>query len=132
MKVEELRIGNLVYCKTENGLKVGKISSLTDFGFIEAVIDSVKYGGRVEYEVIEPIPITEDILLNCGFEKETNGDYITIYTKIGCISIVCQKKCYYPYDYDYGVFIGKELKFVHELQNAVFVLTGEVLEIELK
>lgn len=30
MEIKELRIGNLVYCKTENGNKVGKICALTD------------------------------------------------------------------------------------------------------
>lgn len=134
MTANELRIGNFVYCKHKDGVEVGKISHLTDIDFITAKIGDVEYDGKAYnsiYHCIEPIPIAEDILLNCGFEKQNNGEYVTIYTKSDCIDILCQKNVYYPYNFYDDIILGKELKYVHELQNVIFALTGKELEVKL-
>lgn len=134
MTAKELRIGNFVYYKHKYGVEIGEISHLTDIGFFSVRIGDMEYDGKAYnsiYHCIKPIPITEDILLNCGFKKQNDGEYITIYTKSDCIDILCQKNVYYPYNYHYGIFLGKELKSIHELQNVVFALTGQELEIEI-
>lgn len=61
--------------------------------------------------------------MNCGFEKEHNEEYITIYTKDNCIEILCQKNVYYPYDCHFDVCFGKELKYVHVALD-IFVFIG--------
>lgn len=123
MTAKKLRIGNKIWrpcCYDE-------VAEIRENG----IIGSDRLRGIIPFSEIKPIPITEDILLNCGFKKQNNGEYITIYTKTGCIDILCQKNVYYPYNYYEDIFLGKELKYVHELQNVVFVLTGQELEIDI-
>lgn len=70
MEVKELRIGNLVYCKTENGNKVGKICALTDTMISADVLDEKddnhyrNYVGNFsdgEVDCVLPIEITDQI-----------------------------------------------------------------------
>lgn len=119
MKVEELRIGNLIWRPCCND----KVVEIRDNG----IIGLDRSRGIILLSEIKPIPITEDILLSYGFEKEHNGEYVTIYTKKDCIEILCQKNVYYPYDSYSDVCLGRELKYVHELQNAIFILKGNEL-----
>ena len=123
MTAGKLRIGNIIWrpCCYDEVVEIRE----------NGIIGSDRLRGIIPFSEIKPIPITENILLNCGFKKEHNGEYITIYKKDDCIEILCQKNVYYPYDYHFDVCLGKELKYVHELQNTVFVLTGKELEIKL-
>lgn len=142
MDIKELRIGDLIYCKTDKGTKVGRIDSLQEiskYAFFVTVktTDGVDYRGKVndEYNCIEPIPITEEILLKIGFKKGQGNGYASY--KIN------------PYDghiievalYESGIdaFIQyicgachlRTIKHLHELQNIVFAITGKELEVEL-
>ena len=78
MEVKELRIGNWVYCKTENGNKVGKICALTDTLISVDVLDE-KDGCSYheihmsnlrdsEVDCFLPIEITEQMLADNGIE----------------------------------------------------------------
>lgn len=78
---------------------------------------------------IDPIELTEDILLKCGFVKQDNNSYqfdsdlgFTLWSKNG--STV---NLYYGSD----VF-GQDIKTLHYLQNAFFFITGKELQIDLK
>ena len=76
MKVEDFRIGNYVKCKTVNGCKIGQIEHLSG-DFFMAVIDGKTYGqkhGQFQ-QCIEPILLTDEILLKCGFRKDKLGFY---------------------------------------------------------
>lgn len=114
MKVEEVRIGNWV--------KMG--------GLPEQVnnITTIDVNG---YSInrYEPIPLTEDILLKCGFLKNTMFGYNEhfIYRK-GNIEITALYNC------DFAIVIhetSRVFHYVHQLQNLYFSITNNDLKIEL-
>ncbi len=85
-----------------------------------------------EIEKLEPIPLTEDILLKCGFEKEyfgnnllgyNNGDF-NIYRKpTGNNDLLpCFKE---------NIASNVPIKYLHQLQNVHHSLTGKELTINL-
>lgn len=114
MKAQELRIGNWVE---------GEYGSTEPFQVDANDISKVYYGG---YE-LDPIPLTEEWLLTFGFEKPAH-------------SWICDKfhlSEWDDYPLNWCVALNKnnailvdKLKYVHQLQNLYFALTGEELEIK--
>jgi hypothetical protein len=79
------------------------------------------------FEDIEPIPLTEEILLKCGVDDEMldpadRGEF----RSIG--SFVFVKNSYGIYHY---LMTNTELKYVHELQNIYYAIYKKELKIEL-
>lgn len=151
MKVGELRVGNLVYCKTDNGEKVGRICMVQDHLFSADVKDGKSYKNYVGkiwegmdvVDCVSPIPITEDILLSNGFRKESMGylqyddynDSISIKTDLGYTFIEYANLSFNPEDVTETNY-GSSMEFpqnicVHTLQNIWHLLTGKELAIEL-
>jgi hypothetical protein len=117
LKANELRLYNLVECfgsidyvKCVNEQRVGHIS-LGQFS-------------SIEFDLINPIPLTEDWLLKFGFGNHRD-DFVYKGLRFSrhedsndpCIKIACG-----------GLWIG--LDYVHELQNLVQVLLNEELTIK--
>jgi hypothetical protein len=113
----EFRIGNLVYFFKETPVMIIAISSeelyLTQgCGFINPKIDEC-----------EPIPLTEEWLLKLGFQKEK--EHYTWYFKGKVIINVFN---YIAYKLNANGYTRYEsFKYVHQLQNLYFALTGEEL-----
>lgn len=136
MKANELRIGN--YYNSNGTFKKATPS------IIEELFESEN---RIW---IQPIPLTEEILLKCGFEKVKNKDKEDLREYIGHTA---QKAKYAIFDTD--IFITKvdkrgllwrsvdcdfmvlfyhksiPIKYLHQLQNLYFALTGQELTITL-
>ena len=130
MKANELRIGNWVLDAISN--KIERADYLT----IKILVD--------EDDVYEHIPLTEEWLLKFGFQIK---DQLSIHkTKVYYISGIDVDYCLYfadfrqdfgfyieytdsPFDKDLGVLypIAFGIKYVHQLQNLYFALTGEEL-----
>lgn len=137
INANELRLGNLVilqnkeYRPNESGF-IHKVTGITEkFGkhadelgnFVvelerqENNIFEDRYGQYVSY--LEPIPLTEDWLIKFGFKdsQKTEGhllfnwysDHIGIKGMLGMVK---------PY----------KCRYVHQLQNLYFALTGEELQ----
>lgn len=107
MKVEELRIGNYVKSKRH------------DLDVVTQVGKSNVWGKFNEDILPMPIPITEDWLIKFGFES----DGIEWWDGIICLGIFKDGIYYLPTEsLDYRV--GQEIKYVHQLQNLYFALTG--------
>lgn len=79
----------------------------------------------------EPIPLTEEILLKCGFEKELDNSMVK-----NNVAIFLDKR------FKTNLFlkdnqenkwhsINIKIKYLHKLQNLYFALTNEELEINL-
>lgn len=140
MKAEELRLGNWV--KIDRGL--GRIVSLktkeyevwsTDSGYPAVVgIQGESYFDCTEEE-IEGIPLTEDILVKCGFKSFTTQCYGALYSlnrhvkgrqleatsiflNTGRISIC-------------GSPIWNKCKYLHQLQNLYYAIQGKELKIKM-
>ena len=118
MKATELRIGNLIF-------QSGQITT------IENISRSINDWERVNNKRLfdcTPIPLTEEWLLKFGFEK-TKENFCTY--DLGKISIY-MPSIYYEEGRTYfnsWVIIEKSPKYVHQLQNLYFALTGEELKI---
>lgn len=134
MDIKELRVGNIVRLKDHfvggnvmvTGIMKDKLTAVNSVG---------TNIGTINIMYLEPIPITEEILLKIGFNKGQGNGYASY--KIN------------PYDghiievaiYESGidVFIQyicgachlRTIKHLHELQNIVFAITGKELEVEL-
>ena len=123
----ELRIGNLVYSKETNQLQ--KITGLTDENpFIDAI--TFDY---TNYDEIEAIPLTEEWLLKFGFEKNFENLIEILINKNQSLHFDETDNfmsLYIPINHEFIYLVFKHIKYVHQLQNLFFALTGEELEIK--
>lgn len=113
MKANELRIGNWVIDEHLDGIG--------NAGFWR--LQQVETRLTEDYE---PIPLTEEILLKCGFEYNKHYDSYVKETDRASEFII-RAKDFVMCDIDLIV----KLKHLHQLQNLYFALTGEELNIEL-
>jgi hypothetical protein len=139
MKPTELRIGNLVMY---NG-KVVKVEQITKhkIGYHTKPNETrMNYARLCE---IEPIPITEELLLKIGFKKDRNGyfnyeeydDELSIRFSENYTFIEYANLCFNPEDVTETNY-GSSLEFpntlhLHTLQNIWYLLTGKELEIKV-
>ena len=111
MKSNDLRIGNWIYFPMiKNNYQIIRLD----------------FDNKNENNY-SPIPLTEDILLKCGFYQKNN---LFILKDITLQLINCGTEI----DNHLGfVLLGfnNEIKYVHQLQNLYFALTGEELTIKL-
>lgn len=123
-KATDFRCGNLI--DTPKGYQ--KI--------IDVLCDGVNTENfnSLNYDWVEPIPLTEEILLKCGFESGGAKQYLFI-------TLDKKDECYLFFNpLGKGIAIdqdGKEcsyeidLIYLHQLQNLYFALTNEELTINL-
>ena len=81
--------------------------------------------GVVSWKSLEPIPLSPEILENCGFEKDRYGfnhrdEHLSFYYKHGIAN-----GTYEPAWKE--TLIGTPIKYIHQLQNLYFSLCGEEL-----
>ncbi len=125
MKAEELRIGNLLQDKVSNTLL--KVIELTEKDVITYVIDRSKFPLQKGWG-LQPIPLTEEWLLMFGAEKI----YASLYDFEG------YEFGYFSFTEDGLIIVFQSqqlcepIKYVHQLQNLYFALTGEELTIKTK
>lgn len=104
MEANELRVGNYLF----DG--VG--------GIIKVEVDDLYDNVRKYYE---PIPIIEEVLLECGFEYDDAFYYkdgIFLEYDDNSLRLDCMSD-------------SVSIKYLHQLQNLYFALTNEELEINL-
>lgn len=125
MKSTELRIGN--YVGDENDIAI--VESIDKDGCMLQFINDEKKGFRIT-QPINPIPLTEEWLLKFGFEKKID-DLFAIKLKYLYNSVKYYEDekiwIYYNDDNNAGCNAIADFKYVHQLQNLYFALTGEEL-----
>jgi len=119
IKANELRIGNLL----NNGTVVRLAEN---YARIAYQYDGMPKQSCVDYEHLEPIPLIEEWLIKCGFKfqnilKKAYQRNLYLYKGFGIYEVK-------PKEFFYKEI---QIKYVHQLQNLYFVLTGEELEINL-
>jgi hypothetical protein len=120
IKANELRIGN--YFNYNNiAFKVVKIEN--KYIGLDKEDD---FGNYANIEDIEPISITKEILLKCGFKKLGNDNY-----SIGRINLGLNYNISIDIDYVPIHCLNGKIKYLHQLQNLYFALTNEELKINL-
>lgn len=137
IKPNELRIGNLIFCKTTKSLATvasphpGQV--IANFKYENVTADFV----HCDLTELEPIAITPEWLERCGFVKKENKTQIdgiemtfhinesTYFSSCGGIDgglyILCLCR---------GNYFANNLQHLHQLQNLYFALTGEELTIK--
>lgn len=123
IKAKELRVGNIISVPSLN--RIGKVISFTErtikVKLPESKLTSVTHKGLEGLDV-NPIPLTEEWLLKLGFERIgkdgfwfNNGVYLDWNIEGFCIAMFHRRVT---------------VKYVHQLQNLCFSLTGEELTIQ--
>lgn len=138
MKCTDLKIGNYVkFYDPINGTNIYRVYYIADYGNISSV--SLEGKGQLAsgtIKDIEPIELTEEVLLKIGFEKDGNnyslvcgdievGYYIDKFKQVLYINISREKRFYKNELRSYDV------KYLHQLQNAYYLLTNEEMEVNL-
>lgn len=128
MDVKELRVGNKIWrpdCYDE-------VVEIREKGIIG--LDSLR--GLITYGEIEPIPITEELLLKIGFKKDVDANNRYRYAIDNCLfeirlwdSGTLIKLENYCEDCVRKVHLPKTPN-LHQLQNAYYLVTGKELEIK--
>ena len=120
MKATELRIGNWVKWNYEE--RSDGNAYPVEFGY---ELDDIKNNPNI----VKPIPLTEEWLVKFGFEYKDG--YLTlelgyfsgsnfIYWIGDVLNLFCKS----------GMMLTNNIKYVHQLQNLYFALTGEELKIK--
>lgn len=107
IQANELRIGNWVNDKSVGYVQVNWLTFHPD-----------------NLKNTEPIPLTPEILENAGFEALDHGARDTSF---------CRNNFFLRWYVIEEVvrYEGREIKYLHQLQNLYFALVGEELKVEL-
>lgn len=123
LRAQDLRIGNWV---EEPVLGLVKVHELLN-SFAGLMKETTLFS--INYENINPILITEEILLKCGFDLIGTSYFIK------SLPIIYFSKPYVEAEHLLGkANCGDKLtsvKYLHQLQNLYFALTGQELEVNL-
>ena len=115
MKAQDLRVGNYVEINGETYI-------LQDVGQFTVIAEQYKNpltAGIFEYGLVKGIPLTEEWIIKLGLLQDEPG-YYEIAPNV-TINI------------DNHIYSGRhhirEIKYVHQLQNIIYDLTGKELEL---
>jgi hypothetical protein len=120
MEKNELKIGSYVYFP--NYLEPHQVKEIY---YSDHYNELCVYDGHLVEPIskIKPIPITEEWLLKFGFEK--SGIFNQLY-RLNDVTLYCSEKEIFMYT---GVN-DLNIKYIHQLQNLYFALTGNELKIK--
>jgi len=146
MKAEELRIGNYVNMHGGNDATfwyegqprfLAKISSI---GASMIGYTNIEKAPNYCHTTYEPIPLTEEILVKCEFERDFKLESLNIlgdmkeYKHGDPYTDKFIRICFHDEGgytvYYHGTPINKPI-YLHQLQNLCFALTGEELKMNL-
>lgn len=138
MKINELRVGNYVKYN-KNIVSVYSISNPfpdKDKHFDNKEKVTLWINGLIDatIEEIEPIPLTEELFKKNGFIKQIDWEEVLYYRSEDMRMEVYEN--YYGWvvnidDEKFTMVFSNNLKYVHELQNAYYISTGEELNIKI-
>ena len=126
MKANELRLGNYVNHNIEN--KAYKVETLSVAPNGDVLVLH-GYFPHCTLDFVSPIPLTEEWLIKFGFRKQINEDDVPYYFSNQPMHIGAKRfSGLYENGDCFGLLgNGLNIKYVHQLQNLYFALTGEEL-----
>jgi hypothetical protein len=117
MKANELRIGNYSLI---DGQKIGRVVEIREnYLKVSYKVDEQKRVSLIDIDRLKTIALTEEWLVKFGFE------FINHSFRLHKFCINLKENEFYILTETHRVF----LKYVHQLQNLFFALTGQELEI---
>ena len=135
MEPQELRIGNYIYYEHTTHIVSGVHGNRVYSWWVKDGEPVIEYeakdisGTQVEapyMDVIsqyEPIPLTEEWLLKLGFKKNITTD---LYPTFSYDILNVNDDIVYVLNYG---FVNRRFKYVHQLQNLYYTLSGKELKI---
>jgi hypothetical protein len=111
----EIRIGNFV----NYGYKIATVNAIREDGGLNVKLENTLLGA--EFDCFDPIPLTPEILVALGFELLPWG-YVKKSMKDFGVRLNLLS-----FSYDVSGNNPVRLKYLHQLQNLYFALTGEEL-----
>lgn len=128
----ELRIGNFVY-QSLTDMTESIYHSIRSIG--EKCVSTNELNEIVPFNKLDGIPLTSEILEKCGFSYDRNYGYNISLVKLS-------KRLNIPFDSMYNarlirkyyngfMTISENIKYLHQLQNLYFILTGEELTVNI-
>jgi hypothetical protein len=132
IKANELRIGNYIQVggNTIDTCQTYKPNKVTAYVINAIVEENEERGDDYILSVWQPIKLTEDILIKCGFSKWLDLDEEEYWRN----EIELREFYFGDNDSNNGFYYDAEsvhVKYLHELQNLFFALTGEELQVNL-
>lgn len=127
MKASELRIGNIIH-------QFSRIEASNSSDFTKDILVSIEILNKIDckYSFIgyEPIPLTEEWLVKFGINNVSVTRIKCYQTILGYYNITIEDNIFkfWISDCDDCRF-ALDIKYVHQLQNLYFALTGEELTI---
>ena len=130
MQASELRLGNRIQYNGD----YGTVITISEYGVTVAFEEEEMY---LTYNQIKPIPLTYDRLLKCGFDREHNEPN-KVDTIVYDIYYITGTDYLIEYYYEDGLWLFTDdiglkvfISYLHEIQNLIFALTGQELNINL-
>ena len=135
MVASELRIGNLFQLGLEYLplVSIDNDRAYANLGCVVRIGDKSVWLGR-----LDPIPLTEEILLKCGFERSIKENILLSPYEGSQENESFSKMVFSLKDMSFIVnsnnYDSHEVKccYLHQLQNLYFALTGQELKIRLQ
>ena len=130
----ELRIGNYVSFTSDSESEPWEVVGISPYGS-SFVIRGEKYvGGECLciydlYDRINPIPLTEDILMKCGMKIVDAGDYKTTCIKCGVLILFADSSNNFTTLEDCSNQYC--ISYLHDFQNLFYDLTKTELNVQL-
>ena len=123
MKQNEIRVGNWLNDPRPFNEDTKKFFKMTDNGYFKVTARDIQFA-----EEYKPIPLTEEILLKCGFKKKNGYKFVLHNSHFSLVMIDSITREDYAFSH-YNLWVN--LEHVHQLQNLYFALTGQELEVNL-
>jgi hypothetical protein len=133
MTPQQLRIGNYLQSKQWGGIgQIEGIEVFEDFwqvkakGYVHDVVEG-------KYFDLEPIPISEDVLIRCGYTmiQKSSAGKVWAFVVDGVFSSDLKIIEWKTTERSGKFYRGElEIKGLHHLQNIVYFLTGHELELK--
>lgn len=134
MKVNELRIGNTVMCQCRGEYKPHTIKSIWYNDEEKLYYVELDNGFQCNVCGISPMPLTKEFFEKNGFIKQNDFEEVLYYRSEDMRMQVYENYLGWVVNIDnenVTMVFSNNLKYVHELQNAYYVSTGEELEVKL-
>ena len=124
MNIQELRIGN----RLKEGIveHIGWRDGYYTVGCMKTGFEAV--ATFYDSDDIHQIPITEELLLKCGFKKKNGYKFVLPNLHFSLVRIDSMTREEYAFSH-YNLWVN--LEYLHQLQKLYFAFKGQELEIDL-
>ena len=123
MEANEIRVGNWLIDPRKFNKDTREFFHINENGYFKATARDIQVA-----ELFDPIQLTEEILLKCGFKKKIGYKFVLPNLHFSLVRIDSATREEYAFSH-YNLWVN--LEYVHQLQNLYFALTGTELEIKL-